>query len=77
MAFGDKSKLPAHIHNHFLEQFSTPEERKVNWVLPGQVVGAADWLETLWNQRKILNDKVAVIAWGAKDIAFRGKELQT
>ena len=77
MAFGDKSKLTPHIHKHYLEQFPTPEDRKGNWVFPAQVTGASDWLETLWNKRSVLNDKVKVIAWGGKDIAFREKELQT
>ncbi|MBK7455005.1 MAG: alpha/beta fold hydrolase [Anaerolineales bacterium] len=77
MAIGDKSKLTPHIHKHYLEQFSNPEERKGNWVFPKQIIGASDWLESLWNQRSLLNDKVAVIAWGAKDIAFREKELKT
>ncbi len=76
-AFGDKSKLTPHIHKHYIEQFPNPEDRKGNWVFPAQVVGASDWLESLWNQRQVLNDKVAVIAWGGKDIAFREKELQT
>lgn len=77
MAFGDKSKLTPHIHKHYLEQFSNPEERKGNWVFPKQIIGASDWLDLLWSQRNLLNDKVAIIAWGAKDIAFREKELKT
>ena len=76
-AFGDKSKLTPHIHKHYIEQFPNPEDRKGNWVFPAQVTGASDWLESLWNQRQVLNDKIAVIAWGGKDIAFREKELQT
>ena len=77
MAFGDKSKLTPHIHKHYLRQFTNPEERKGNWVFPKQIIGASDWLESLWNQRQVLTDKIALIAWGAKDIAFREKELQT
>ena len=77
MAFGDKSKLTPHIHKHYLEQFTNPEERKGNWVFPKQIIGASDWLESLWNQRQVLTDKIALIAWGAKDIAFREKELKT
>ncbi len=77
MAFGDKSKLTPQIHRHYLKQFPTPEERKGNWVFPKQIIGASDWLESLWDQRSLLNDKIAVIAWGAKDIAFREKELKT
>ena len=77
MAFGDKSKLTPQNHKHYLEQFPSPEERKGNWVFPKQIIGASDWLESLWRQRSLLADKVALIAWGAKDIAFREKELQT
>lgn len=76
-AFGDKKKLTALIHRHYLEQFPNPEERKGNWVFPGQIIGASDWLQSLWEQRQVLNDKIAVIAWGEKDIAFREKELKT
>jgi haloalkane dehalogenase len=77
MAYGDKSKLTPKIHRHYLEQTSTPEERKGHWVFPGQIIGASDWLASLWDQRHTLNDKVALIAWGGKDIAFREKQLQT
>lgn len=77
MAFGDRSKLTPQIHRHYLEQFPTPETRKGNWVFPGQIIGASDWLDSLWKQRHLLKDKVAILAWGAKDIAFREKELQT
>lgn len=77
MAYGDKSKLTTHIHKHYLEQFPNPEERKGNWVFPAQIIGASDWLESLWNQRHVLNEKIAVIIWGGKDIAFREKELKT
>jgi pimeloyl-ACP methyl ester carboxylesterase len=77
MAFGDKSKLTPQIHRHYLEQFPSPEARKGNWVFPKQIIGASDWLDSLWRQRSLLADKVALIAWGAKDIAFREKELHT
>ena len=77
MAFGDKSKLTPLIHRHYLQQFSNPAERKGNWVFPKQIIGSTDWLESLWNQRQALTGKVKLIAWGAKDIAFREKELQT
>ena len=77
MAFGDKSKLTPHIHKHYLEQCPNPEERKGNWVFPAQVVGASDWLASLWDRRLVLTDKIAIIAWGDKDIAFREKERQT
>lgn len=75
MAYGDKSKLTPAIHRHYLS--TDPAERKGHWVFPGQIIGASDWLASLWEQRPALNGKVAFIVWGGKDIAFREKELQT
>ena len=77
MSFGDPAKLPPHIHQQFLEPLSKPDERKGNWTFPGQIIGASNWLGSLWDQRQVLKDKIAVIAWGGKDDAFREKELQT
>ena len=73
--FGDKKKLTKDIHNHFLMPLHDPEERKGNWVFPKQIIGASDWLETLWNNLDVLKSKNILIAWGLKDIAFREKEL--
>lgn len=75
MAYGDKSKLTPAIHRHYLS--TDPAERQGHWVFPGQIIGASDWLASLWEQRAALNGKVKLIAWGGKDIAFREKELQT
>jgi haloalkane dehalogenase len=77
MAFGDKSKLTPAIHRHYLAQSTSPDERTGQWVFPGQIIGASDWLAGLWERRAALNGKVGLIAWGGKDIAFREKELQT
>jgi haloalkane dehalogenase len=75
MAYGDKSKLTPAIHRHYLS--TNPAERKGHGVFPGQIIGASAWLASLWEQRRALDGKVALIAWGGKDIAFREKELQT
>lgn len=75
MAYGDKSKLTPNIHKHYLN--TDPNERKGHWVFPGQIIGASDWLASLWEKRAALNGKVKLIAWGGKDIAFREKQLQT
>ncbi|MEK6752577.1 MAG: alpha/beta fold hydrolase [Chloroflexota bacterium] len=77
LLLGDKSKLTPNIHKHYVEQFPTPAERKSTWVFPEQIIGASDWLESMWNQRHVLNDKIALIAWGEKDIAMRAPQLQT
>ena len=52
------------------------EERKGNMVFPKQIIAASAWLDELWGQRDVLQDKVKLIAWGMKDIAFREKELK-
>lgn len=75
MTYGDRSKLTPKIHTHFLKPFEIPAERKGSWVFPKQIIGASAWLESLWNQRQQLAGKVALIAWGMRDIAFRQKEL--
>jgi pimeloyl-ACP methyl ester carboxylesterase len=75
--FGEKTRLTPEIHRHYLEPLARPEERKGCWVLPGQIIGASDWLQELWDRRTVLLEKPALIAWGMKDIAFRKKELDT
>jgi haloalkane dehalogenase len=75
--FGDKSKLTPKIHAQYLMPLSKPDERKGNWVLPGQIIGSSNWLASLWEKRDLLAGKNVLIAWGMKDIAFRKKELKT
>jgi len=75
--FGTKSRLTPEIHQHYLAPLARPEERKGCWVLPGQIIGSSDWLQSLWEQRNVLQDKNILIAWGMRDIAFRKKELAT
>jgi haloalkane dehalogenase len=75
--YGDKTRLTSEIHRHYLEPLARPEERKGCWILPGQIIGASDWLQELWDRRTVLQDKEILIAWGMRDIAFREKELDT
>jgi haloalkane dehalogenase len=76
-SFGDRRKLTRAIHEQYLQPLALPEERKGCWVLPGEILGAADWLAGLWDRRALLAEKPALIVWGMKDIAFREKELNT
>jgi haloalkane dehalogenase len=75
--FGTKRRLTPEIHRQYLEPLARPDERKGCQVLPGQIIGSSAWLQTLWDQRRVLQDKRVLIAWGMKDIAFRKKELET
>jgi pimeloyl-ACP methyl ester carboxylesterase len=75
--FGTKSRLTPEIHRHYLTPLARPEERKGCWVFPGQITGSSEWLQALWEQRSVLQDKHMLITWGMRDIAFRKKELAT
>lgn len=74
--FGDKGKLTAAAHEHYLRALATPEERKGCFVFPKQIIASSPWLDQLWTHISTLNDKPKLIVWGMKDIAFREKELQ-
>jgi haloalkane dehalogenase len=74
-AFGDKTRLTAEVRRHVETPLAVPEERKGNWVFPGEIVGSTAWLRQLWDARGGLDGKVRLIAWGMKDIAFREQEL--
>ncbi|MDE0163393.1 MAG: alpha/beta fold hydrolase, partial [Acidimicrobiaceae bacterium] len=49
--------------------------RAANAALPGHIVGATDWLQEIWQDRAAFCTRPALVLWGAKDIAFRTKEL--
>jgi haloalkane dehalogenase len=76
MAYGDRARLTPAVHAHYLNPLPTPASRKGSWVLPGAIIGATDWLGTLWARREQLAGKPMLVAWGMKDIAFREKELR-
>jgi haloalkane dehalogenase len=76
-AFGDKRRLTPEIHAQYLMPLSKPDERKGNWVFPGQIIASSAWLQSLWDRRDLLGEKNILIAWGMRDIAFREKELKT
>jgi haloalkane dehalogenase len=75
--FGSKSLLTPEIHRQYIAPLARPEERKGCAVFPGQITGSSEWLQALWEQRHVLQDKHMLIAWGMRDIAFRKKELAT
>jgi haloalkane dehalogenase len=73
--FGDKKKLTPALLAAYVGPLARPADRKGNWTFPGQIIGASDWLESLWARRASLAEKPVLLAWGMKDIAFRKKEL--
>ena len=75
MAVGDRNVLTPEIMAHYRNAQPSPAARAASAALPGYIVGAGDWLGSLWRQRTAFAAKPALIVWGLKDIAFRKKEL--
>ena len=76
MAVGDRSILTPALMAHYRNASPTPEARSASAALPGYIVGATDWLGSIWSDRAAFSDKPALIFWGFKDVAFRKKELE-
>ncbi len=75
-AYGDKSKLTPHIHKHYLRPLKDSDDRIACSVFPKEIIGSSSWLDSLWEQRSMIEDLPTLILWGKKDIAFREKELE-
>lgn len=75
-AFGDKRKLNAEVHQHYLRALPSAEARKGCYVFPKQIIASTPWLAQLWSKIDVLRDKPTLFVWGMKDVAFRETELQ-
>ena len=75
-AVGKKSVLTPAVMDHYRNAQPTPEARAASAALPGAIVGATDWLRSIWDDRATFREKPALILWGLKDIAFRKKEFE-
>lgn len=75
-AFGDKSKLSEHAHQHYKNALPTAASRKGSYVFPRQIVASTPWLAQLWSRIGVLKDKPTLFVWGMKDVAFREQELK-
>ncbi len=73
--FGNTANLTPEVQKHYSIPFENPEERKGSKVFPKQIIDSSEWLQSLWDKHEVLKDKVVLIAWGMKDIAFKKKEL--
>ena len=74
-AIGNKAVLTPEIMAHYRMAMPTPDARSASAALPGHIVGATDWLHSIWSERAAFMNCPALIFWGLKDIAFRKKEL--
>ena len=75
-AVGDQSVLTPELMAHYRSAQPLPAARAASAALPGYIVGASEWLTSIWQDRAAFADKPALILWGLKDIAFRRKELK-
>ena len=75
-AVGDRSVLTREIMAHYRNAQPSRAARAASASLPGYIVGASDWLLSIWEERAAFADKPGLILWGLKDIAFRRKELE-
>ena len=76
MAVGDRKVLTPEIMMHYRHAQPSPAARAAVAALPGDIVGAGDWLHAIWADRAAFADKPSLLLWGLKDIAFRRKELE-
>ena len=74
-AVGDTRVLTPEIMAHYRNAQPSPAARAASAALPGHIVGASDWLGSIWRERAAFTDKPALVLWGFEDMAFRRKEL--
>ena len=76
-AVADRKTLTPEVMAHYRNALPDAASRAACAALPGYIVGAADWLGSIWHDRAAFSDKPTLLLWGSKDIAFRLKELET
>jgi haloalkane dehalogenase len=72
----DKQKLAGEVLRHYELVLPDRASRQACAVLPKEILGSTEWLHSLWSQRERIASIPTRIFWGAKDIAFRDKELE-
>ncbi len=75
-AVGDRSRLTPAAMSHYRNAQPEPRARAASAALPGHIIGASDWLASIWEERAAFAGRPALILWGLRDIAFRRKELE-
>lgn len=75
-AVADKRVLTPEVMAHYRNAQPTPDDRAACAAFPGFIVGATEWLRSVWHDRAAFTGKPSLILWGTEDIAFRSKELE-
>lgn len=68
--YGDRSKLTPEIHDHYQRPFEDHTARHAAWVYARELLGSAEWYESLWAKRDALRDIPALLLWGMQDSNF-------
>ena len=74
-AVGRKQVLTPEVMAHYRGTLP-PGERSACAALPGHIIGATEWLASIWEKRDSFADRPSLLLWGLRDIAFRRKELE-
>jgi haloalkane dehalogenase len=76
LVFGDRRRLSADAHAHYIAPLAHPEDRTGCLRFPGQIIGVSEWLGRIWTRLSALRHLPLLCVWGMKDLAFREKELR-
>ena len=76
MVVGGKDVLTPQAMEYFRKVLTTPYARSACAALPGAIVGATDWLGSIWDDRRAFSGLPSLILCGMKDIAFQRKALE-
>lgn len=74
-AYGNKSILTKHIHDHYKQVLPTAKERVATYTFALQLLDAGDWWNALWAQMDKIKTKPFLFFWGMKDTFILRKEL--
>lgn len=76
LATGRRNLPTAAALRHYARPLASPAERRACATLPAQLIGAREWLASLWAGRERIAGKHALILWGMQDRAFGARELR-
>lgn len=74
-AFADKAKFRA-VASQYRGPFAQASERAGVADFPRQLMQADDFLDSLWQRRRLLADKPATLVWALRDPVFRKPALE-
>ena len=75
-AFGNKKLLTKEIHSHYKKALPNAASRVGAYAFAKELMNAADWWETNWNQMEKISGKPFLIFWGMKDSFVPPRELE-